>query len=74
MPALAVVVYRPFVGRHWAGTRPAPTMVALDSDSGRWSHPFLLSTLVGVTKGGVAGGVPLHKGGPKARPQNCSGR
>ncbi len=24
--------------------------------------------------GGVAGGVPPHKGGPKARPLNCSGR
>ena len=24
--------------------------------------------------GGVAGGIPPHKGGPKARPHNCSGQ
>ena len=27
----------------------------------------------GEPKGGVAGGFPPHKGGPKARPLNCSG-
>ena len=25
-------------------------------------------------EGGVAGAQPLHKGGPKARPYNCSGQ
>ena len=27
-----------------------------------------------LLKGGVAGGLPPHKGGPKARPPNCSGQ
>ena len=29
---------------------------------------------VGWCMGGVAGGIPPHKGGPKARPHNCSGQ
>ena len=40
-----------------------------DPDSGRWSQPFQLSTTEGLTKGGVAGGVPPQKRGPKAQRQ-----
>ena len=38
------------------------------------SQPFVLSTRVGHMKGGVAGGIPPHKGGPKARPPKCEER
>ena len=55
-------------GRAWAGTRPAPTVVALGFEQRSLTQQFQLSTMVGHTKGGVAGGIPPHKGGPKARP------
>ena len=72
MTAVAEIVCRPFVGRHWAGTRPAPTVVARGFEHRSLSQPFQLSTTVGHTKGGVAGGVPPHKGGPKARPHGTA--
>ena len=56
------------IGKDWAGTRPAPTVVAGGFEP-RWlSEQFQFSTTVGHAKGGVAGGIPPHKGGPKARP------
>ena len=74
MLAVVEIVCRPFIGRPCAGPVHTSAVVARRSDSGRWSQPFQLSTSVGLTMGGVAGGVPPHEGGPKARPLNCSGQ
>ena len=59
-------------GGHRAGTRPAPTVVAGVFEHGSLAQRFQLSTTVGHTMGGVAGGIPPHKGGPKARPQRTA--
>ena len=53
---------------HWAGLVPAPTAVGRGFEHRSQSQDFQLSTTVGHRKGGVAGGIPPHKGGPKARP------
>ena len=55
-----------------AGTRPAPTVVTRGFEHRSLSQRFQLSTTVGHTMGGVAGGVPPHKGGPKARPHRTA--
>ena len=74
MTAVAAIVCRPFVRKHWAGTRPAPTVVARGCEHRSVSEPFRMSTMVRHGKGGVAGGIPPHKGGPKARLHNGSGQ
>ena len=60
MTAVAEIVCRPSVGRHWAGTRPAPTVVARGFEHRSLSHPFDLSTTAGHTERGVAGGSPRN--------------
>ena len=71
--AVADIVRPPIIGRQRAGTRPARKVVARGLEH-RWlSQPFQMPTMVGQAKGGVAGGIPPHKGGPKARPHNGRG-
>ena len=41
-------------------------------EHGSLSKRFQLSAMVGHRKGGVAGGIPPHKGGPKARPHRTA--
>ena len=72
MTAVAGIVCRPFNVRHWVDTRSAPTLGTRGFEHRSLTQPFQLSTKVGHTKGGVAGGIPPHKGGPKARPPNSS--
>ena len=74
VPGPVAIVLRPLIGRHWAGTRPASTVVARGLEH-RWlSQQFQLSAMIGLTMGDVAGGIPPHKGGPKARSPNYSGQ
>ena len=61
----------PGIGGYWAGTRPAPTG-ARGCEHRSLAQQLVLSTKVGHTKGGVAGGIPPHKGGPKARPHGTA--
>ena len=60
MTVVAGIVCRPFIGRHWAGTRSAFSVVARGLEHRSLTQPFQLSTTVGHTKGGVAGGIPPH--------------
>ncbi len=70
----------PILGREWAGTRPAPTVVTADGFAARrgWatggidSRPATRRQRGMVLRGGVAGGTPPHKGGPKARPHRTA--
>ena len=79
MPAVAVIVCRPFIGRHWAGTGPAPTVVVADGLAARRglatggidSMPATRRQR-GMVYGGRCGGIPPHKGGPKARPHRTA--
>ena len=72
MTGVAETVCRSFIGEYWAGTRPAPTVAARGCEHRSGSQQFQLSTTVGHAKGGVAGGIPPHKGGPKARPHRTA--
>ena len=45
-----------------------PTVVARGANTGRCLNGSDCPRRWGKQKGGVAGGIPPHKGGPKARP------
>ena len=66
MTAVAGIVCCPFVGRHWAGTRPAPTVVAMGVRT-----PVAVSTVPIVHAGGAYVGGRCG-GSPPAH--NCSGQ
>ena len=74
MTAVADIVCRPHIGRHWAGTRPAPTVAARGRIAvGVSKVPILHDGR--ANEGGRCGGNPPAQGraeGPTA--QNCSGR
>ena len=61
MTAVAGIVCCSFIGRRWAGTKPAPTVAARGLEHRSLSQPFNMSTTVGHTVGGVAGGIPPHR-------------
>jgi len=65
--------------RHRAGAGPAPTAPAAFAELGAARRAAGSSGLhcphtrrMGAHQGGVAGGVPPHKGGPKARPSRTA--
>ena len=66
-----VLGYSSYLGWEWSGGE-FMTVVTRGFEHQSLSQPFQLSTTVGHTMGGVAGGLPPHKGGPKARPHRIA--